>query len=473
MIKAVEMPRGSSTQVHTWTSKLTGGQAQRQIQQLLHYGINHAHTLLASTLYLFTSKACYNAIIPPLKTTSSFIITHTQTLHSSDIPNPCYVNRSIHQPTLVSAYTRCGSVTRLGLAGTRKLSLEHQHLITKPWATTSSESLQTFRISRRKEYLSLLFTKTNLPKVRPRIPELCMRALVGELRQLPEALHHLDIHPELHYNQELMTTGVSLLTQLLYAIVFISRYLDLLLPYTWSNHYNLLFKLTYIATSLYILFLQYRVFPRSRESETQWKLAGLILAFAVVTAPIFHAIFRDRAYSWSFLDLTRHFSWIVESVAVIPQLVLLAHTSVPTVINSYYLVALGSYRALYIPNWILRYFAADTHLEPAAVIFGVLQTALYIEFAWIYINRQRVKLRNGGGVLDGDEFARGLILGRLIKKEKMGERRVGGGWRGGVSVSADDFEVGGAQESDDDDELQRETDVEQGLIGRREGSAQA
>ncbi|KAF8247995.1 ER lumen protein retaining receptor, partial [Wilcoxina mikolae CBS 423.85] len=207
--------------------------------------------------------------------------------------------------------------------------------------------------------------------------------------------------------------GVSLLTQALYALVFLTRYLDLFSKYALDVLYNFLFKITYIATSFYILFLMFRIYPRSRESENQWKLTVYILCFSAITAPILYLIFKGRNNPWDTRDLFRHFSWILESLAVLPQLTLLAHTSVPTVINSYYLLALGSYRALYIPNWLVRY-AHHEHPETVSVIFGVLQTALYVEFLWIYVNRQKVKLRGGGGVLDGEEFARGIVLGRLI-----------------------------------------------------------
>jgi hypothetical protein len=259
--------------------------------------------------------------------------------------------------------------------------------------------------------------------------------------------------------------GVSLLTQALYCLVFLTRYLDLFLYSPFFNIYNTLFKITYILTSFYILYLMLRVYPRSRESESQWRLSFYILLFAFFSTPIFQAIFRDKQLPWSWLDSFRDFSLILESLAVLPQLTLLAHTSVPTVINSYYLLALGSYRALYIPNWIIRWAdPKDGFFEPVAVIFGILQTLFYIEFAWIYYRRQKVKLRSGGGVLDGEEFARGLVLGRIIGGDAgKGERRTGGAWRGeGLSVSADEFEVAGEEESEDELELEREQ--EEGLI---------
>ena len=50
---------------------------------------------------------------------------------------------------------------------------------------------------------------------------------------------------------------------------------------------------------------------------------------------------------------------------------------------------------------------------PISVIFGIVQTALYLDFAWVYWTRQRVKLRYGG-VVDGDDFGRGWVVGRLL-----------------------------------------------------------
>ena len=264
---------------------------------------------------------------------------------------------------------------------------------------------------------------------------------------------------------------MSLLTQALYTLVFLSRYLDLFVVPPSANRYNFVFKLTYIASSIYILFLMLRVYARSREAEKEWRVAVWILLFAAGAAPLFYTGFHVSGTRCSALELLRDFSYILESLAVVPQLTLLAHTSVPSVINSYYLLALGSYRALYIPNWIWR--AADPHdhfFEPVAVLWGVVQTLLYVEFAYIYWKRQKVKLR-GGGVLDGDEFARGLVLGRLIGGDvgKSGARATGGGWRGaGVSVSADDFVVAGDDDAEDSgDELVREEAEEAGLMGRK------
>ena len=55
-------------------------------------------------------------------------------------------------------------------------------------------------------------------------------------------------------------------------------------------------------------------------------------------------------------------------------------------ITSHYLFALGSYRGLYILNWIYRYFVED-HFEYISVFAGIIQTVLYADFFYLYISR--------------------------------------------------------------------------------------
>ena len=107
------------------------------------------------------------------------------------------------------------------------------------------------------------------------------------------------------------------------------------------------------------------------------------------------------------------FSIILESVCVLPQLLLLRQTTVPTVLNSYYLVTLGSYRAFYILNWLVRGLGSEHHWEPIADIFGIIQTAFYIDFAWVYYTRQRVKLRNGS-IVDAEDFRNSWLVSKVL-----------------------------------------------------------
>ena len=151
---------------------------------------------------------------------------------------------------------------------------------------------------------------------------------------------------------------------------------------------------------------------------------------------------------------------MLEAFCVLPQLLLLRQTTVPTVIDSFYLLTLGSYRAWYILNWFVRYFGSEGHFEPITSIFGVIQTAFYVDFAWVYWTRQRVKLRSGA-VVDSDDMSRGWLVSRLVgprdqndeetvqfastaddERAHPAETRQSWGPKG-ISVSADD----GLQES--------------------------
>jgi hypothetical protein len=150
------------------------------------------------------------------------------------------------------------------------------------------------------------------------------------------------------------------------------------------------------------------------------------------------------------------FSIVLESVCVLPQLLLLRQTTVPTVIDSFYLVTLGSYRGFYILNWIVRAAGPLRYFDPIAMIFGLIQTAFYLDFAWVYWTRQRVKLR-GGGVVDSEDLSRGWLVSKLIgskiydydeehraalRDDDGAERpgaRTGRSWGArGISISADE-----------------------------------
>lgn len=151
-----------------------------------------------------------------------------------------------------------------------------------------------------------------------------------------------------------------------------------------------------------------------------------------------------------FTEILWAFSIVLESLCVVPQLLLLRQTSVPTVIDSYYLVTLGSYRAFYILNWIWRAAHSD-YPDAISVVFGIIQTAFYIDFAWVYYTRQRVKLR-GGTVVDTDDLSKGFLVNRFAKGRPADEDAIESGdadgeqdqskfnqWGArGVSIRADD-----------------------------------
>jgi len=55
-------------------------------------------------------------------------------------------------------------------------------------------------------------------------------------------------------------------------------------------------------------------------------------------------------------------------------------------LTSDFVGAMGLYRAFYILNWIYRYFE-DGRVNWVPWVGGVLQTALYIDFFYLYITK--------------------------------------------------------------------------------------
>jgi hypothetical protein len=218
--------------------------------------------------------------------------------------------------------------------------------------------------------------------------------------------------------------GVSLITQALYALVFCTRYLDIFhtsATEDWWHRWNFTLKIFYTLSSFYIIFLMTSVYARTREREKAWKYGLYCLLGALLISPFWWLIFR-KTILWQgsgFLKFLWVFSEILEAVCIIPQLVLLRQTTVPTVIGSFYLVALGLYRFLYVLNWIDRAInEGHKYSDPTSWVWGTIQTALMIDFGWVYWTRQRVKLRKGG-VVDSEDLSRGWLVGRLVGRKSL------------------------------------------------------
>ncbi|KAK3996803.1 ER lumen protein retaining receptor-domain-containing protein [Cladorrhinum sp. PSN332] len=217
----------------------------------------------------------------------------------------------------------------------------------------------------------------------------------------------------IHRNRS--SEGVSLLTQILYALVFITRYTDLFQEaYAW----NYFFKVFYLLSTFYTISIMRFVYPRTREREKAWKMGAAILLGSLILSPFVMLILESNGV-WGFTEMLWVFSQVLESVCVLPQLLLLRQTTVPTVITSFYIVFLGAYRGLYLVNWFLREIDTnDKKPNPVSIIFGIIQTAFYADFAWVYWTRQRVKLRNGG-VVDADDLRRGWLLSKIFGHKNL------------------------------------------------------
>merc|ERR1711951_134571 len=91
-------------------------------------------------------------------------------------------------------------------------------------------------------------------------------------------------------------------------------------------------------------------------------------------------------HEFTVMEVLWTFSIYLESVAILPQLFMVSKTGEAETITSHYLFTLGSYRALYILNWIYRYHFESTY-DLIAIAAGCVQTVLYCDFFYLYITK--------------------------------------------------------------------------------------
>lgn len=80
------------------------------------------------------------------------------------------------------------------------------------------------------------------------------------------------------------------------------------------------------------------------------------------------------------------FSIYLESVAILPQLFMISKTGEAETITTHYLFFLGLYRALYLFNWIWRFYF-EGFFDMIAIVAGIVQTILYCDFFYLYITK--------------------------------------------------------------------------------------
>lgn len=183
--------------------------------------------------------------------------------------------------------------------------------------------------------------------------------------------------------------GISLKTQELYAIVFLTRYLDLFTKY--YSFYNTVMKLVFLGTSISIVwYMRYHKVVKQTYSkdEDTFRHYFLILP-SFVLAILIHRDFNVIEVLWSF-------SLYLEAVAILPQLVLLQRSRNIDTLTGDYIFLLGAYRALYLLNWVYRFFTEIHKIRWIPWVSGLVQTVLYADFFYYYFkswkNREKLKL---------------------------------------------------------------------------------
>ena len=202
--------------------------------------------------------------------------------------------------------------------------------------------------------------------------------------------------------------SVSGITVILYAITFSGRYLDLYPVFLSMPEglfvYNTIFKVYYLASHYLLLALIYGVFRNTRDRT-------------VNTFPIFGYLIFAHLLTWGLCSATnlsyldKEFFWrysiFLEIFAIIPQLSLIHKQGTISQAMTYYVTMLGTYRALYIANWIRRYHD-EQFWEPIAFFCGGVQTIIYLYF-FVVIYPQLNKTKVATEVINSEETKEDLI----------------------------------------------------------------
>mmetsp|Transcript_13144 Transcript_13144/g.18442 ORF Transcript_13144/g.18442 Transcript_13144/m.18442 type:complete len:214 (-) Transcript_13144:377-1018(-) len=181
--------------------------------------------------------------------------------------------------------------------------------------------------------------------------------------------------------------GISVRTHELFLLVFVTRYLDLFT--TFYSLYNSCMKVLYIVTSAAIIYMIRfsepicSTYDKAQDTFLHWKFAVAPCAIVAILTHIF-----QNGFVVDILELLWTFSIYLESVAILPQLIVLQRYREVENLTGNYIFFMGAYRALYIVNWVYRAFNEPFYQHHFVVYFcGVLQTLLYADFFYYYVKR--------------------------------------------------------------------------------------
>lgn len=224
--------------------------------------------------------------------------------------------------------------------------------------------------------------------------------LCGDLLHL---LSFIIIVYKLHRDRSCL--GVSAKAQELYLLVFVTRYLDLF--FRFISLYNTIMKILFIAVTVYILYLINfapdikKTYDRNKNDPCKHEYIPLV---ALVLALLIHR-------SWAPTQFLVSFSLWLESLAIFPQIAIVAKDNGAEKFIAHYLAALGSYRFFYVILWIYRYVVLKFVFWDA-ILAGIVQVLLYSDFFYVYIRNVK------------NTFTSELPVSNTKSSQKSGEKRM-------------------------------------------------
>ena len=172
-------------------------------------------------------------------------------------------------------------------------------------------------------------------------------------------------------------SGLSGISQVFYAIVFSTRYLDLFTNFT--SVYNTWMKCIFVILTYLTVFLTFRTYKDTYNSKNDPKKSYVLLVPCFILAVLIN-------HELTFMEVMWTFSIYLEAVAIVPQLWMLNKTGECESITLHYIFLLGLYRAFYIANWVYRY-NLERFYDIIAIVGGIVQTLIYCPFFYMYATK--------------------------------------------------------------------------------------
>ncbi|OQS54432.1 KdelR [Ecytonucleospora hepatopenaei] len=176
-------------------------------------------------------------------------------------------------------------------------------------------------------------------------------------------------------------SGLSLKTNLLYLITYCLRYLHLRhwFRYSWRIIYANIIKSIFIGyQTVMVFFIFYKYNKTYNKRYDNFPITVLLAVGGIV------GLLVTRASFWSYYEeLCYNISLVLESVAILPQLVMTQETEDCESMTGHYIITLGLYRACYLIHFVILRMQRRG-IDMFMIITALVQTGLYIDFFYVY-----------------------------------------------------------------------------------------
>jgi len=204
--------------------------------------------------------------------------------------------------------------------------------------------------------------------------------------------------------------GFSRKTQVLYQVVYVTRYLDIFVE--TQGMYLMFFKVSFNLMTAGMLFAFSRLHASHDPNLDSCNLVALVLPTAAV-AYVFSAGNGLREELWAYSEF-------LEPFALVPQYIVCYRAVRMRPVTVLYVLAIGGYRTLYVFNWIYkRYKWHAAYHDYISWFGGTVECILFFDFV-VRISQNREVI----GAIGASPLGRILLhmdnsAGRLSEKIEM------------------------------------------------------